>query len=48
MKTGPHKRTESFNLKLEENLHGKKVHGRDLAVAHKPLIDKLYKSRRLE
>ena len=48
MKTQPHKRAETFNAKVAENIHGRKVHGRDLEIAHKPLIDKLYKKRRLE
>lgn len=48
MKTLPHRRAESFNNKVEDNLHGRKVHGVDLGIAHKPLIDKLYKKRRLE
>ena len=48
MKTQSHKHAETFNIKVEGNLHGKKVHGVDLGVANKPLIDKLYKKRRLE
>ena len=47
-KTEKHRTCERYQKKVASNLPGITLHGTKLQQPHKPLIDKLYRKRRLE